>query len=57
MKKQRLSSFVAGQGTFISSMYFHLFFDKLSNKLLWLFCFCLFLFVVFFPMKLYFLVF
>ena len=37
---------------YFSSMYFHVFFDKLSNKLLWLFC----LFVIF-PMKLHFLVF
>ena len=37
MKKQHLSSFVAGQGTFCS-MCFHVFFDKVSNKLLWLFC-------------------
>ena len=54
MKKQHLSSFVAGQGTLVPcgcrSMYFHVFVDKLSNKLLWLFC----LFVIF-PMKLHFL--
>ena len=37
---------------YFSSMYFHVFYDKLSNKLLWLFC----LFVIF-PMKLHFLVF
>ena len=36
MKKQYLSSFVGGQRYF-SSMYFLVFFDKLSNKLLWLF--------------------
>ena len=53
MKKKHLSSFLARQGTLISSMYFHVFFDKLSNKLLWLFV-CLFFF---FPMKLHFLVF
>ena len=32
MKKQHLSSIVT------SSMYFHVFLDKLLNKLLWLFC-------------------
>ena len=48
MKKQHLSSFVADQGT---SMCFHVFFDKLSNKLLWLF---LFVFVFFLSMKLHF---
>ena len=37
---------------YFSSMYFHVFFVKLSNKLLWLF----YLFVIF-PMKLHFLVF
>ena len=41
---------------YFSSMYFHAFFDKLSNKLLWLFCLFVCLFV-FFPMKLHFLVF
>ena len=44
MKKQHLSSFVAGQGTLVPCV-FMCFFDKLSNKLLWLFvCFCLFSF-------------
>ena len=44
MKKQHLSSFVAGQGTLVPCV-FTCFFDKLSNKLLWLFaCFCLFSF-------------
>ena len=37
---------------YFSSIYFHLLFDKLSNKLLWLFCF-----FVIFPMKLHFPVF
>ena len=41
MKKQFLSSFVAGRGYF-SFMSFHVFFDKLSSKLLWLFLVCLF---------------
>ena len=49
---KQLSSFVAGQWMYFSSMYFHVFFVKLSNKLLWLF----YLFVIF-PMKLHFLVF
>ena len=51
MKKQHLSSFVAGQGTFCSTC-FHEFFDKLSNKLLWLAF--LFVFVFFLLMKLHF---
>ena len=33
MKKQHMSFFVAGQGTLVPCV-----FDKLSNKLLWLFC-------------------
>ena len=49
---KQLSSFVAGQWMYFSSMYFHVFFVKLSNKLLWLFYL-----VVIFPMKLHFLVF
>ena len=53
MKKQHLSSFVLRWYRYFISMYFHEFFNKLSNKLLWLFC----LFVSFFPMKLHFLVF
>ena len=37
MKKQHLSSFLAGQGTLVLCI-FMCFFAKLSNKLLWLFC-------------------
>ena len=35
--RTNLSSFVAGQGSFVPCI-FHVFFDKLSNKPLWLFC-------------------